>query len=149
MKYLLRSLAALGILAGAALIALVSVDTWHKAKAQLGPPNQVLCNQLIIQAASTTSLATIVTGTSGKVVFICGWHVTNNIATAATFTLSSGTGTNCATTNTNITPAFSVTSSAPSTDHVEFASLSLAAGNNLCVISSATTLQIGIWVSQQ
>ncbi len=117
-------------------------------RAQVGPANQVLCNQLVFQTASTASLATILAGVAGKTIFICGWHVTNNVATVATFQLSSGTGTNCATTNTNITPAFNVTSSAPSTDHVEFASLSIATGNNLCIISSGTTLQPAIWVGQ-
>ncbi len=116
--------------------------------AQIGPGNQVMCNQLVFQTASTASLATILAGVAGKTTFICGWHVTNSAGTVSTFQLSSGTGTNCATTNTNITPAFNVTSSAPSTDHVEFAMLSLVPGNNLCIISSGTTLQPAIWVGQ-
>ena len=118
------------------------------ALAQIGPANQIMCNQLVSQAASTASLATILTGAIGKVIVICGWHVTNSSGTVATFQLSQGTGTNCVTTNTIITPAFNVTSSAPSTDHVEFASLSLTSGNNLCIISSQTTLQPAVWVGQ-
>ncbi len=116
-------------------------------RAQIGPGNQVMCNQLVFQTVSSIALATILAGVAGKTIFVCGWHVTNN-TTAATFQLSSGTGTNCATTNTNITPAFSVTSNAPATDHVEFATLSLAQGNSLCIISSAATLQPAIWVGQ-
>jgi len=118
------------------------------ARAQIGPGNQVMCNQLVFQAASTAALATIFAGTAGKTTFVCGWHVTNSAGTVSTFQLSSGTGTNCATTNTNITPAFNVTSAAPSTDHVEFATLSLTPGNNLCIISSSVTLQPAIWFGQ-
>jgi hypothetical protein len=118
------------------------------ARAQVGPPNQLQCNQLISQSASTTSLATLLAGVAGKVIVVCGWHVTSSSGTASTFQLSSGTGTNCATTNVNLTPAFNVTSTAPSADHVDFAQLSIPAGNNLCIISSGTSLQPSVWVGQ-
>jgi hypothetical protein len=117
-------------------------------QAQIGQPNNVACNQLVFQTASTASLATLLAGLPGKIIYVCGWDVSNSNATAATFQLSSGTGTNCATTNTNITPAFSVSQSAPATDHVAFAQLSLPAGANLCIISSTVTLQPAVWVGQ-
>lgn len=113
----------------------------------IGTPNQAACNQLVFQSASVATIATILSGVAGKIIYICGWDVTASAA-GGTFQLSSGTGTNCATTNTNITPPYNVTSTAPATDHADFASLSLAVGNNLCIISSSTNLQIGIWVGQ-
>jgi urease alpha subunit len=119
-----------------------------QAENTVGPSNQVLCTQLVFQSASTASLATLLAGAPGKIIFICGWQVTSSNAAASTFQLSSGTGTNCGTTNTNITPPYNVTSTAPATDHVSIASISLPVGNNLCVISSGTSLQIGIWVGQ-
>lgn len=113
----------------------------------IGTQNQVFCNQLVFQATSVASLQTILAGVNGRTIFICGWHVTATTA-GGTFQLSQGTGTNCGTTNTVFTPAYGVATSAPSTDHISAASISLPLGNNLCVISSSTNLQIGIWVGQ-
>jgi len=113
----------------------------------IGTQNQVFCNQLVFQSASVASLQTILAGQVGKTIFVCGWHVTAT-TTGGTFQLSQGTGTNCVTTNTNLTPAYSVSSSAPATDHISAASISIPAGNNLCITSSNTNLQIGIWIGQ-
>ena len=122
--------------------------------AQVGPLTAPRCNNIAIQAASTASLATLIAGVAGKTIAICGWHVTSSAATASTFQFSQGTGTNCATTNTPWTPAFNVTSTAPSADHSEQASLTFASFPatatpiNVCVISSTTSLQISVWYSQ-
>lgn len=131
-----------------ALTALWGINIAHKANAQVGPPNTILCNQFALQGASQTTIISLTTGISGKIIALCGWHVTNSVASSQNFTLVSGTGTNCTTTSTIAAGPFSVTSSAPSTDHIEFASLSLASGNNLCVLSSGTNLSIGVWLSQ-
>lgn len=119
-----------------------------RAENTIGPSNQVLCTQLVFQAASIASLKTLLAGVAGKTIFICGWHVTSSAATVSTFQFSTGTGTDCATTNTNLTPAYNVINTAPATDHVSIASLSLTPGNNLCVTSSTTSLQISVWVGQ-
>lgn len=118
------------------------------AEAQVGTITTIRCNGVAIQAASTASLATLVAGVAGKTIHLCGWHVTSSAGTASTFTLSSGTGTNCASTNVAITPAFNVTSTAPSADHNEAAWTSLAIGNNLCIVSSTTSLQVLVWYGQ-
>lgn len=117
------------------------------AENTVGPTNQVICNKFAIQSASTAALVSIVPGVANQSIFICGWHVTNSAA-SGTFTLSQGTGTNCVTTNTVLTPAFNVSSTAPSTDHISYATIGLTQGNNLCIISSGITLQIEIWYSQ-
>lgn len=117
-------------------------------QAQVGPANTILCNQLVFQNTSTGVVQTLLAGSTGKIIAICGWHVTTTTSVSQSFQLISGTGTNCGTTSSIVTPAFQLTSSAPSTDHIEFASLSLASGNNLCVQSSGNANQIGVWVSQ-
>ena len=119
-----------------------------RAENTIGPTNQVLCSQLATQASSIASLQTLVAGVTGKTIFICGWHVTSSAATVSTFQLSYGTGTNCGTTNTNITPAYNIINTAPSTDHVSIATLNIPVGTNLCIISSTTSLQIGVWYGQ-
>jgi hypothetical protein len=139
---------------------------WSKAEAQLGPSNQILCNHL---AQATTSAATassvlVIDGTSGsqatvrgvagKTVYICGWHVTN--ATAAvqgSFQLVGGADASatpgCTGTQTILAPAYDVTNTAPATDHIEYASLNLPVGQQLCVTTTgAVTLHIGVWISQ-
>src|SRR5262249_23706765 len=95
---------------------------WHDARAQVGPPNQVLCNQFINFRGSGAA-ARIIRG-AGKPVYICGWHVTSPSATTTTFQLPTGTGTNCGTNTVNVTPALNVPLSAPSADHIDWASLS-------------------------
>jgi len=118
------------------------------AQGPTGPGNNILCNQLAFQTASSSALLTLISGISGRVIYVCGWHVTNSAGAAQTFQLFTGTGTNCATASTALTPAYNVINSAPATDHVEFASISLAPGNNLCIQSSANSLQPGVWFSQ-
>jgi hypothetical protein len=132
----------------------------------VGPGNAILCNQL---AQATTSAATAsqvlifpglsgsqatVLGVAGKIIVICGWHVTNaTAATNGTFQFvggaSSGTTPGCTGTQTILTPPFDVTNTAPATDHTEFANLSLSPGQQLCVTTTgAVTLHIGVWIAQ-
>lgn len=117
------------------------------ALAQVGPPNQIQCNQtavLPIAAAGTTQL---VPGSPGATVFVCGWHFTTT-TTAGTFQLSTGTGATC-TTPKNITGALAVSSSAPSSDHIEFAQMSGTPGQSLCVTTATSATISGlVWFNQ-
>ena len=121
----------------------------------IGPGNAVLCNQLSQAGISSATTTLLLTGVLGKTIVICGWHVTSNQSTVSTFQLQYGTGATCGTGTINLTPAFSVTSTAPATDHTDFAVLSmpmLTAGTpwNLCVVTTGTTvgLQVGVWTAQ-
>ena len=138
--------AAVGGLALAALISWILPP----AKAQLGPPNQILCNNTPVQPIADVATGTTVKSVSevtGKVVYICGWHVTGTAA--STFKLSYGTGANCATRNVVLTPTFNVSTTAPSTDHVEFASLSTPVSQGLCVTVGGTgPAQVYVWFAQ-
>ena len=111
-----------------------------------GPPNQIICNK--IASFSGVSVSTqLVALISGQSVFICGWHVTNTAA-AGTFQFTYGTGAACITGPNNITPALNVTSSAPSADHIDYATVSTAMGNALCVTPSVTTISGLVFYSQ-
>jgi hypothetical protein len=93
--------------------------------------------------ATTTSLISAVTGT---VVSICGWHVTSNQSASTTFQLEYGTGATCGTGTTTFTPAFSVTSTAPSADRQQTAYYSLPVSNALCVVTTGATVGMAVMV---
>lgn len=109
------------------------------AENSVGPSNAILCNkvaQATIASATTTSL---VAGVTGQSIFICGWHVTSILGTTSTFQFEYGTQGGPCTTPTVITPAFNVTSAAPSGDHVTYATLNAPAGAQLCVVTGSGT----------
>jgi hypothetical protein len=123
---------------------------WSSGQAQLGPPNQIQCNnapQQPIADITTGTTVKLVTEVTGKVIYLCGWHVT--AVAASTFKFSFGTGANCATGNTVLTPTFNVSTNAPSQDHVEFASISTLVSQGLCVTIGGTgPAQALAWFSQ-
>lgn len=117
------------------------------ALAQVGPPNQIQCNKLATMAVGPTSITQLVAPVSGQNVNVCGWHVTNTGA-AGTFSLQTGTGSNCGTGTATVIPATNVTSSAPSADHIDFASWSGGLGNAICVTPSVNTISVTLFYSQ-
>lgn len=131
-----------------ALAALLAWTYWPatEAEAQLGPPNQILCNATA-PFTGTGAAATVITGAAGKTIYLCGWHMTNTAATGS-FAITTGTTASCGTGTVTWTPTMSVTSTAPTTDHIEFASLSAAAGANVCVNATVTTVTGVLWYSQ-
>jgi hypothetical protein len=128
------------------LSAVAALALCGAAKAQIGPPNQVQCNQFV-SFTGTGAAALIMTGAAGKTIFICGWHVTSTSNTTTTFQLTAGTGATCGTGTITVTPALNVTITAPSADHIDFASLSYAGPNNICVNAPAS-ITGGIWAGQ-
>lgn len=112
------------------------------AKAQgtiVGPGNMILCPNVATLTAGPTSITQIVALTSGQSISICGWHVTNT-ASAGTFSLSYGTGSNCGTGTTTIIPPQNVSNNSPATDHIDFAFFTIPAGNALCITPSVATV---------
>lgn len=118
-----------------------------QAQTPVGPPNQILCNNIATLAVGPTTITQIVAAATGARVFICGWHVTNTGA-AGTFTLSTGTGTNCGTNTATLIPAMNVTNTAPSSDHVDYAQLQTAQSVALCVTPSVATIAVLVWYNQ-
>lgn len=127
------------------LLAALGLCVPWAARAQVGPPNTIQCNQFV-SFTGTGAVATILAGKAGQIIVICGWHVTSTSSTTTTFQLSMGSAANCGG-GTNITPALNVTITAPSADHVDFASLSLPTNQNLCVNAPAA-ITGGIWAAQ-
>jgi hypothetical protein len=118
------------------------------AQSVAGPPNSILCNQTATFSADSADTK-IISGASGKTIFVCGWNITNSASTG-TIAITTGTTvtTACDTNTANITPTLSVTSSSPQVDHIDYAGVSAAVGANLCVTPSATTITGIIWYSQ-
>lgn len=112
---------------------------------QVGPPNNIQCNAFA-SFTGTGAAATIVTAAVGKIIVICGWHVTSTSSTTTTFQFSQGSAANCGG-GTNITPALNVTITAPSADHIDYASLSTPQNFNVCVNAPAAVTG-GLWYAQ-
>ena len=142
-------------------LALLALLCWvvlpdRPTQAQVGPSNQILCNKLAsatLTGTGSTVTTSLMSGLTGQTIVICGWHVTQSGTTAGTFQLEYGTQGGPCTSPTVLTPAFSVSSTAPATDHIDYASLSVPKSsatqlNQLCLVTTGaatSTLQIGIW----
>src|SRR5262249_31371487 len=106
---------------------------------QIGPLNTVLCSQALIKTVGTATIQTLLTGVSGKIIYLCGWSMTNTgTAGTGSFRLLYGQSTACSVNGTNITSDLSVSNTSPATDHTQYASLNVPATtsatvNDLCV----------------
>lgn len=113
----------------------------------VGPGNLVLCPSIATLTAGPTTITQLVALSTGKSISICGWHVTNTGATG-TFSLSYGTGSNCGTGTTTIVPAQNVTSTAPATDHIDYAFYTVPVSNALCITPSVATVAAVVYYNQ-
>ena len=116
------------------------------AENTVGPGQQVLCNQTFQVAVATATTTALVSGVAGKSIFSCGWHVTSTQAASTTFQFEYGTQGGPCTTPTVVTPAFSVTSTAPSSDHISLATFQIPPGSQLCVVSTGATVGLSILI---
>jgi hypothetical protein len=117
------------------------------AENSIGPSNLIICNKTASVSPVTATTTGLVNGVAGLTINICGWHVTSNQSASTTFQLEWGTqaGGPCGT-PTTFTPAFSVTSTAPSADRQQYAYVSLPAGTQLCVVSAGATVGLAVMV---
>jgi|SRR5579871_3807262 len=115
--------------------------------AQVGPPNQIVCNKVATLAVGPSSITQLVAAVSGQTIYVCGWHMTNTGA-AGTFSFQTGTGSNCGTGTATVIPATNVTSSAPSADHIDWAAWSSPIGAALCVTPSVATISTVVFYAQ-
>jgi len=115
-----------------------------KGEAQVGPPNQILCNNTATFTGTGAALSAITAGASQRV-YLCGWHITNTAA-SGTFAITYGTGTNCGTGTVTVTPSLTVSSTAPSTDHIEFATINTPLGGSFCVNATVTSVIGLLWI---
>ena len=115
----------------------------------IGPVQQVLCAKQPpgVVNVGATGVTKIVAAVPGQSIYICGWHVTNSAA-SGTFQFSYGTGANCGTGNTAISPTQSVTNTAPSADHIDYAWGQVPVGQALCVNPSVATISVLVYYNQ-
>lgn len=124
-----------GISAGANLIGSVNLGTTPDP---CGPGQ---AKSYAFYDASTNGATQIVALSSGKIVYVCSYSITSSSTTANTIKLVYGTGSNCATGQTAITPGY-VLQAATSTGPIgkvnpNSAGLATAASNELCVLTNA------------
>lgn len=118
-------------------LALLALVIWAApAAAQTVGPAPIVCNRVFQVSQAATALARIV-ASGGKQISICGW-VFNSGAAASTAQLEVGTGTNCGTGTTALTPAISLPINGTYADHVPNASVSLGTGVDLCLVTTGT-----------
>jgi hypothetical protein len=113
----------------------------------VGPGQPILCTKVAAIPAGGTGLTQIVAGVVGQSISVCGWHITNT-ASSGTFAFSTGTGSNCGTGTVTPIPAQNVNSTAPSSDHIDYVTLTLPQGNALCVNFSVTTIAGIVYYTQ-
>lgn len=108
----------------------------------------VACNSTAKYDASTSGSTELVALASSQTIRVCGFNIiaggTVNVK------LVYGTGTNCGTGSTNMTPAYQLTAQAGMVDHTPFWNgLATAASNALCInASGATAVQAMVYYTQ-
>jgi hypothetical protein len=123
-----------------------------KAQAQdIGPPNTVACNK-VFQGTVPTTLTQVVAALSGPnagaAIYICGYAF-NAGSAAGTAELETGTGTNCATGTTALTPAWALGVNGVFINRGSYAGEITPGGSALCWISTGTGPVVGtIYFSQ-
>src|SRR5882672_334688 len=124
------------------LLLALGISVWLTISAfaqTVGPTNTILCNKTASVAIATATTTSLVSGIAGQAIMLCGWHVTSTQSATSTFQLEYGTQGGPCTTPTTITPAFNVTNTAPSADHIEYAHTSLPTATQLCVVTTGGT----------
>jgi hypothetical protein len=105
------------------------------------PPSAHLCDR----ATSGSAVQQIATAVASVNIYVCGYAI-DATASAATFTLAYGTGTNCGTGTTNVSPAFIGSGQGSAfVDHGTFSFVTLPAGQNLCVVSANNSTYAVYW----
>lgn len=109
--------------------------SWRTAYAQ--DSTGAACNSSAIYDASTNGATKIISGVAADRVFICGFDLF--AAGTVNVKLVSGTGTNCASSTANITPAFEFTAQTGLVDPAAYwRGLTPAPlGNDVCISTSA------------
>lgn len=99
-----------------------------------GPP--IICNAVAQYDASTNGATKLISGVSGKNIYICGFSLM--AGGTVTVTLQGGTGTTCGTNTTKITPGYPMVAQTHIEDTSPFyRGLSPAAGADVCINTSA------------
>lgn len=107
-----------------------------QGKASGATTDLISCDSSTTYDASTNGKTQLVGLTSSQNVYVCGYTIF--AAGTVNVSLSSGTGTNCGTTSTNITPAFQLTAQTGAVDGSPFyRGLKANASEELCLVTNA------------
>jgi hypothetical protein len=110
-------------------------------------PQTLLCNKAFQVSQGATALTKVVSNVPSQQISLCGWAL-NAGAAAATAQLEYGTGTNCATGTTAITPAISLGVNGTYVDHSTYVNQSVPQLADLCLVTTGTgPMQVTIYYS--
>jgi len=143
-------------------IALLTVGLFVHAQAPVGgngsgaPVGFINCDHTAVYDTNTNGATQLVALASGQKVYVCGFNFAQSTTTAVHVSLEYGTGTNCATAPTKITPAYSLQAIASSgpvgiqvTGPVGATGLQTIAANELCILTdAAVSVQALVWYTQ-
>jgi hypothetical protein len=110
------------------------------------------CDSTAVYDNTTNGATQLVALSSGKTIYVCGYQFSTSQMTAVHVALEYGTGTNCATSPTKITPSYPL-QAASSTGPIGlvvmtpgFTGLHTAASNALCLVTdAAVSVQAIVW----
>lgn len=122
----------------------------HHAHAQVRPYGApIACNSSAYYDASTNGATKLVTGKSGKLIYVCGYTLWG--AGTGNVSLQEGTGTNCGTSTITLTPAFQVKAQFGFADASDYwrGLNTLITGDDLCInVSAGVAVQAIVYYSQ-
>ena len=94
------------------------------------------CNKTAVYDASASGSSQMIAAVSGKAIYVCGYTILS--AGTVNVKFVSGTGSNCATGPTNLTPAFQLTAQVGAVDGSQYyRGLGAAASKAFCINASA------------
>jgi hypothetical protein len=113
------------------------------------------CDNTAAYDASTNGATQLVALASGKRIYVCGFQISTSQTTAVNVGLVYGTGSNCGTGQTKLTPAYPLQAAASSGPigmvvmTPGFTGLATAASNALCInTNAAASVQALVWYTQ-
>jgi hypothetical protein len=130
----------------AAFIATLLLSHVAAAQVQNAPAyTPIQCNAAAQYSSSVAGTTQIVAAVTGRAIYLCGWDV--SAAAGSTLQIAYGTGTNCGTGTTNITPAFAPTNTNDSSPF--FRGLQAPLSQALCIVQTgAVAVQALVFYGQ-
>lgn len=125
------------------LVLLIWLGLLGAAFAQQTDRPPIYCTKYFQVNQGAVALTKIVSGISGQSIGVCGYALSGG-ATAGTFSMSYGTGTNCGTGGIVVIPLINVPVNGIIIDHVPFVNLSppsnnsSGVANDLCIVTTGT-----------
>lgn len=133
-----------GVGVGATGSAVPANAVYNGAQGSAGLQGLIICDSVAKYDASTSGSTQIVALSAGKTIYVCGYSLGVG-ATATNVKLVYGTGTNCVTSPTDITPAYQLAANGGIVDRGAFSNgLKTAASNALCFNASAANAAQGL-----